>query len=91
METETFASETSDHEAALSIINELHDQIATLARAVIKALADKKVSPLEGIMLAMKGSSLATYILTMLDGVDLETRADLLYVLEHGRWSMGDQ
>ena len=79
-----------DHGTALSILNELHDQLATVTRATLEALADKKITAWEGIRLVSKGATLVTYLVTMLDGVDAETKTDLLVVLEHGRWILAE-
>lgn len=71
------------HEEAIDIVNTLHMQMAELARAIVNALKDGKISAFEGISLGTKGITFATYVLTLLQGTDAATRADLLYVLEH--------
>lgn len=72
------------HEAALSAVNTLHTQTAMLARSVVDALNDKKISPWEGMQLGMQGFTLASFIMTLMQGMDSGARDDLLYVLEHG-------
>ena len=72
------------HEVALAVVNDLQNQMAGLARSVADALSDRKVSAFEGMLIAMKGASLASYIITVFTGMDAVTRDDILYVLEAG-------
>lgn len=74
--------------AALAAINQTQHSLATTARAVADALKDSKVTPMEGMMLGMSGMQLATQILMLFQGQDAETRADMLYILEHGQWTL---
>ena len=76
----------ANHAVALSIVNQTQRQLATTARAIVDALKDGKVTPMEGMMLGMQGMNLATNILALVQGVDVATRDDVLYVLEHGEW-----
>lgn len=78
--------QTYDH--ALMIVNTLQDHLAGLARAVVDMLADKKISPWEGLALSMRAMTLGTTIMTMLQSLDAQTRADILTVLEQGDWVM---
>jgi hypothetical protein len=76
------------YEMALSMVNQTQKQLAAMARAIANALADGKVTPWEGMALSMTGMSLATHLMTLLQGVDATTRADLLHVLEYGQWTL---
>jgi hypothetical protein len=72
-------------EIALFLVNEVKSQMALLARALVVALEDGKVSPFEGLLLSLKGTTLATTVLTFLQQADPLTRREVLYVLEHGQ------
>jgi hypothetical protein len=78
------------HDAALLIINTAHQQFATLARAIVRALADGKIAPIEGMTLSMQAMSLGTSLVTLFQGLDPATRGDCLTVLEHGHFVMED-
>ena len=71
------------HEQALVILNTMQQQLADLALSIVTALNDGKVSPWEGMHLGMQGMALASYVMTLLQGLDKTTRDDLLYVFEH--------
>jgi hypothetical protein len=75
-------------ETALLTVNRLQSQMTSLARGIVTALADKKVSPWEGMQLGMQAMQLGTYAMALLQGLDSETKAELLYVLEHGQWML---
>lgn len=77
-----------DHEAGLQIVNGLHTQFADLARAIVNALNDGKIGPFEGMILSMKGMSVAAFVVSVLQGMDTATRKDILYTLEHGNWTL---
>ena len=76
------------HEMALTIVNDLQTQLAGLARGTVDMLKDGKVSPWEGMALGMKAMALGSYVLSLLQGMDPATQADILYVLEHGQWAL---
>lgn len=75
-------------EDALLIVNTMHEQLATLARAVVVALQDNKVSVWEGIALSTKALGIAASLQAIVQGVDKEALADVLYVLEHARLTL---
>lgn len=71
---------------ALALVNTLHAQLASLARAVVDALKDTKVSPWEGMALGMQGMALGSTLLTLCQSLDPATRQALLTVLAGGQW-----
>lgn len=77
-----------DTDNAVIIVNDIHDQLALLARAIVTALRDGKVSILEGFTLGMKGMALAEGVIVALQGSTAEERQAILSVLEHGTWIM---
>lgn len=76
------------HEDALMIVNTLQRQLSTLARGIVRALEDNKVSGPEWSMLGMQGANLAMFCITNFQGMTPELRKDILYVLEHGEWAV---
>jgi hypothetical protein len=76
------------HEETLAIVNTLQSQLAGLARSVVQALSDEKISSWESMQVGMQGMSIASSIMEVIHGTSPETRADILFVLEHGRWVM---
>jgi hypothetical protein len=74
------------HEEAVVIVNDIHDQLAALARSIVTALNDNKISGLEGMMVGMRGMQVATAIMTIIRDAHPDIRQDILYVLEHGEW-----
>lgn len=72
------------HEVALSLVNDIKMQLSRLARSAADAVADKKVTPMEGMMLGMQGMQFATTVLTAMTNKEPAVTADILYVLEHG-------
>lgn len=79
------------HEVALSLVNDIKVQLARLARSAADAAADKKVTPMEGMLLGMQGMQLATTVLTAFTNRDAAITADMLYVLEHGQLALPDE
>lgn len=64
--------------------NVLKDQLTQLVRSSVKATADGKVSPIEGMQLAMMGMNFGGQILALLSGPGAAERgARVLHVLEH--------
>lgn len=76
------------HEQALSMVNTIKMSWAHLARAIVMALKDGKVTPFEGMQLGMQGLQAATMLTSMFQGMDAATRDDLLWVLEHGTFAL---
>jgi hypothetical protein len=76
------------HEEALSIVNGFQRQLSGLARSIVGALNDGKVSPWEGLAVGTQAMTTASMIMSLLQGVDPQVRKDILYVLENGRWSL---
>jgi hypothetical protein len=73
------------HEMAVATVNTIKMQLAQAVRAMVQALQDGKVTPAEGMQLSMQGMMLASSILTVVQGVDADTRQDILFVLEKGQ------
>jgi len=73
------------HEMAIATVNTMKMQLAQAVRVMIQALQDGKVTPAEGMQLSMQGMTLASSMLTVVQGVDAATRQDILFVLEHGQ------
>src|SRR5262249_1792688 len=73
------------HEMAVATVNTIKMQVAQVVRAMVQALQDGKITPAEGMQLSMQGMTFATSILTVVQGVDVATRNDILFVLEHGQ------
>ena len=80
----------ADHTDALAIVNDTQKQLAGLARAIVKALTDSKISPGEGMQLGMRGMTLAIGLYGVFESKDSTTRDDILWVLEHGSWTLDD-
>ena len=74
------------YEDALMTVNILQTNLAGLARAIADMLKDGKVTPWEGMALSMRAMNLASSVMMLLQGMTPESRADLLYVLEHAQW-----
>ena len=74
------------HEEALAIANTLQGQLAGLVGSVVQALSDTKISAWESMQIGMQGMSTASSIMAAIQGASPETRADILFVLEHGQW-----
>ena len=72
-----------DYELELSIVNDMKQQLASFAREIVRALADQRVSPIEGMLLGSKGVQLGMTILNMVQGLTPEQHQNILYVLEH--------
>jgi hypothetical protein len=78
------------HDAALMVLGTIQQQLASLARNIVKALADSRITPLEGLLLAQQGTMVASSLVLLLQGLDTATRQDLLVCLERGHWTMED-
>lgn len=78
-------------EMALSLLNDLKDQMAGTARTVVRSLADGKISTFEALGLGLKSLGLAQTFAGVLQGLDKETAADVLYVLENADWVLPPQ
>lgn len=72
-------------EEAVMMVNTIKGGWATLARQIVTALKDGKISPIEGMQLGMQGLNAATMLASVFQGMDPALRDDLLYVLEHGQ------
>jgi hypothetical protein len=79
---------TREREHAIMIVNQMKASMSGLARAIVTALKDKRVTPLEGMQLGFQGMQLATAVITLLNGLDKETVDDVLHVLEHGQFTV---
>jgi hypothetical protein len=77
-----------EHEQALMIVNSMQRHMSQLAGSIVTMLADKKVSPWEGMQVSMQAMQLGSYVMMTCQSLDDETKKDLLYVLEHGEWSL---
>lgn len=76
------------YDEALVIVNDMHDQLAGLTRSIVTALNDNKVSAMEGMLVGMRGMSVATAIMTIVSAAPPDIRQDILYVLENGTWTV---
>jgi len=76
------------YEEATAVINDIHMQLAMLARNIVSALDDNKVSTFEAMSIGMRGMSTASAIMGMFRLTSPEVRKDILYVLERGQWTM---
>lgn len=78
------ADEDHDYTMAVAVVGEMKEQMTTLARSIVLALTDGKVSTMEGIMLGMKGIQFALAVGSVLGRQEPQHLQDILYVLEHG-------
>ena len=78
------------HAEGLALANDMFGQMQGLAQAIVKALEDGKIDSREGIRLGVRGLPLVEHILDLFDETDAEARADFLYVLQHGAWTLTD-
>lgn len=73
------------HEEATLIVNQMIEQLSGLARTIADALKDKKISPMEGFSLGMRGMTLASFVITAMESADVQ---EVMWVLEHGYWAL---
>jgi predicted TIM-barrel enzyme len=78
------------HEAAVQVVNTIHEQLAGIVRDAINALKDGHIDAMEGMMLGMRAMSLSSAIIPLLGQATPQVRNDVLYVLEHGQIVMPD-
>lgn len=78
------------HEEALFVANNLKEQLSRLARTVIMALSDKKVSTWESMQIGLQGSNTALAIMATIQQAPPEVQQDMLFVLEHGQFMLPD-
>jgi len=76
------------HEQALSMVNTIKMSWAQVARAIVMALKDGKVTPFEGMQLGMTGLQAATMLTSVFQNMEPAMRDELLYVLEHAVFAM---
>lgn len=76
------------YEEAVFVVNSLQKQLSGLARGIVTALADSKISAYEGMAVGMQGMQVATSIMTLMKDAPPEIRQDILYVLEHGEMTV---
>ena len=81
-------ADSVDYTLALATINDIHDAMASLARSIVTALQDGKVSVMEGIQLGMRGMAFATSLTGFIQDGTPADRAMVLYVLEQGHFTM---
>lgn len=72
------------YEEALRTVDMMHDALADLARTVVSALNDGKVSVWEGIALSTRAVQLGMVVQSLCQDLTKEQRNAILYVLEHG-------
>lgn len=75
-----------DYSEALDSVNLIQKQLAVFARAVVGA-ASGGISKFEYFTLGLKGVALANAIIALVES-DAAVRQDILYVLEHGVWTL---
>jgi hypothetical protein len=73
-----------DDAGVLALVNQIRQQLAGFARAIVTDFADNKLSTTEGIQLSMQGMTLASAIAAIIQDADAGTRQKILRVLEHG-------
>lgn len=78
-------SETSQ---AVELVNNLHMQMAGVARSVVDALADKKMTAMETMMVTSQAMNLGLSLMLAVKGTTPAVRQAMLTVLESGRWTL---
>ena len=76
------------HEDGLTLANDLFVGVQGLVKAIVKALADGHIDSREGIRLGLRGLPLVESMMDLIDGADPVAQTDLLWVLQHGEWSI---
>lgn len=74
----------ADPTMALDIVNDIKAELAGVARAMVTALKDGKISPAEGMAIGMKGMTLASNVLALVQDASPDERDQVLNILEHG-------
>jgi hypothetical protein len=74
------------HEEAVDMANMVHQHMVRLVRACVTTLADRKITPMEGMQLSMQALAFGTTLATLLQVMTQEQRAEVLLVLEQGHW-----
>jgi len=82
-EAATSITSAGIHETALSLVNDIKVSLAHLARAIAEAAKDGKVTPSEGLALGMQGLTLASTIISTIEGRDAQLQQDIVWVLEN--------
>lgn len=80
----TAEPEAVDNSMALEIVNDIKAELAGVARAMVNALKDGKISPAEGMAIGMKGMTLASNVLSLVQDATPDERDQVLNILEHG-------
>lgn len=78
-------SETSQ---AVELVNNLHMQMANVARSVVDALADKKMTAMETMMVTSQAMNLGLSLMLAIKSTTPAVRQAMLTVLESGRWTL---
>lgn len=77
-----------DTNMAVLTVNTMHQQLAQLVRTIVTSLDDGRVSPMEGLMLGVKGMAVAQTVLIILQGSTAADRQAIVNVLEHGTFTV---
>lgn len=72
-------------ELAVSMVNDIKEQLTNIVRNIVEAAKDGKVSPSEGIQLGFAGMNLSMTVARMLQGRSKALQNDVLYVLENSK------
>lgn len=74
---------------ALVLVNHLHDKLAELIRSIVTEIEDDGgLSKWEALMLGFQAASFGGEVITMVKALDPQALKDMLYVLEHGDWTL---
>jgi hypothetical protein len=76
------------NEAGLLVVNEMKSQLTSMARNVVTALADERLSALEIFSLATRALLLGQTLTTLVQSKDRQTAREILHVLEHGQFTL---
>ena len=76
------------YETGLFVVNNMKGELAGMARNVVNALADDRLSPLEIFSLATRALLLGQTLTALVQSKDRQTAREILHVLEHGQFTL---
>jgi hypothetical protein len=76
------------YETGLLIVNDMKQQLAGMARNVVQALADDRLTYTEIFSLATRSLLLGQTLTGLVQSKDKQTAKEVLHVLEHGQFSL---
>ena len=74
------------YETGLVVVNDMKQQLAGMARNVVHALADERLSAIEIFSLATRALLLGQTLTGLVQSKDRQTAKEILHVLEHGQF-----